>query len=102
LDFKQEMLKKFLGTDNDKNINVLFDRLALIEEYGESGGGFVKVIINGKFQVVRIDFENSPIIMSDAKMFADLIRMATNIASQKILKKINKEIKDSILEDFGK
>lgn len=53
-----------------------------LEVTGESGGGMVKVTINGKHEARRVEID--PAVMDDREMLADLIAAAMNDAARKI------------------
>ncbi|MFO1409217.1 MAG: YbaB/EbfC family nucleoid-associated protein [Steroidobacteraceae bacterium] len=56
--------------------------IALLEVTGESGGGMVKVTVNGKHEVKRVQIE--PALMGDDReMLEDLIAAAMNDAVHK-------------------
>ncbi|CRI66095.1 conserved hypothetical protein ybaB [Thiocapsa sp. KS1] len=62
------------------------ERLAQEEVVGESGGGMVKVTMNGRYQVSRVEID--PALMGDDKeMLEDLISAAVNGASQRVAEK---------------
>lgn len=62
------------------------ERLAQEEVIGESGGGMVKVTMNGRYQVSRVEID--PTLMGDDKeMLEDLISAAVNGASQRVAEK---------------
>ena len=62
------------------------EELARATVSGESGGGLVKVTMNGKHEVARVEIDDS--LMSDDKeMLEDLIAAACNSAVQKIAEK---------------
>jgi DNA-binding YbaB/EbfC family protein len=62
------------------------ERLAQEEVVGESGGGMVKVTMNGRYQVRRVEID--PSLMGDDKeMLEDLITAAINGASQRVAEK---------------
>ena len=54
-----------------------------LEIEGESGGGMVKVIVNGKKTLISVDV-NPEIMKEDKEMLEDLILIATNNAIQKV------------------
>lgn len=69
-----------------EDMKVAQERLALEEVVGESGGGMVKVTMNGRYQVSRVEID--PGVMSDDKeMLEDLITAAINGASQRVAEK---------------
>jgi len=59
------------------------DGLAHITANGESGGGMVKAIVNGKKQLVDLIIDESLYNPEDKEMLKDLIIAATNIAMDK-------------------
>jgi len=56
--------------------------LSKLEFQGESGGGLVKVVLNGQHQAKKIIIDDS--LLSDKEMLEDLIAAAINSASHKI------------------
>lgn len=50
---------------------------------GESGGGLVRCVANGKGEVVSIDIDAAIIVASEKKMMEDLITGAVNVALDK-------------------
>jgi nucleoid-associated protein EbfC len=50
---------------------------------GSSGGGMVKVVANGRQQIVAIDIEKEVVDPEDVEMLQDLILAAANDALQK-------------------
>lgn len=74
----------------------LYNQAANIIAVGESGGGFVKVTVNGHFKIIKIDYENSPLITSDLCMYNDLVIAACNVAMDKVSQMVSTTIKGSI------
>ncbi len=72
--------------------------MKLQEELGErtveatSGGGMVKVVANGKQQVVSIDIEKEVIDPDDSEMLQDLILAAVNDALAKAQEMVSSEM----------
>ncbi|MEW7976830.1 MAG: YbaB/EbfC family nucleoid-associated protein [Candidatus Sedimenticola endophacoides] len=62
------------------------ERLALEEVVGESGGGLVKVTMNGKYEVRRVEIDES-LMGDDKEMLEDLVAAALNSASQRVAAK---------------
>lgn len=62
------------------------ERLAQEEVIGESGGGMVKVTMNGRYQVSRVEIDPS-LMADDKEMLEDLISAAINGASQRVAEK---------------
>lgn len=57
--------------------------LATLEVEGQSGGGMVKVVMNGRHEIRRVNIDDS--LMSDDKdMLEDLIAAAVNDAVRKV------------------
>jgi len=68
-----------------KQAQELQERLAKVQEEaagrtaeGSAGGGMVKVIVNGRLEVVRVHIEPSVLQSGDAQMLEDLIVAAVN------------------------
>jgi DNA-binding YbaB/EbfC family protein len=62
------------------------ERIAQEEVVGESGGGMVKITMNGKHEVRRVEIDDS-LMGDDKEMLEDLIAAAINAASQRIADK---------------
>ena len=60
---------------------------------GESGGGMVKAIVNGRKKVISVTIEESLMTAKDKEMVQDLVVAAINIALQNVELKSNEEIK---------
>jgi len=56
--------------------------LVNLEVIGESGGGLVKVTLNGKHEAKRITIDDS--LLDDKEMLEDLIAAAINSAAHKV------------------
>ena len=59
------------------------DRLGREEVTGESGGGMVKVTMNGRHEVKRVEIDPS-LLADDKEMLEDLVAAAVNGAVQKV------------------
>lgn len=57
--------------------------IAALEVVGESGGGMVKITMNGRHEVRRVQIEPA-VIGEDREMLEDLIAAATNDAVHKV------------------
>jgi len=69
------------------------EKLAREEVIGESGGGMVKVTMNGKHEVKRIEIV--PSLMADEKeMLEDLVVAAVNAAVQRVGEKMQENMVD--------
>ncbi|MEW7978901.1 MAG: YbaB/EbfC family nucleoid-associated protein [Candidatus Sedimenticola endophacoides] len=62
------------------------ERLALEEVVGESGGGLVRVTMNGKYEVRRVEIDEG-LMGDDKEMLEDLVAAALNSASQRVAAK---------------
>lgn len=71
------------------------DNLVNITAEGESGGGMVKTIVNGKRQIVSLDVDDSLLNKEDKQMMQDLIIAAVNKAMDEIDIKTKDELKKS-------
>jgi DNA-binding YbaB/EbfC family protein len=68
------------------------ENLDRITAEGESGGGMVKALVNGRKKVLKIDIEESLLTPVDKTMLQDLVVAAINIALQNVEVKSNEEI----------
>ena len=59
-------------------------RLAAEEREGTSGGGLVKIVLNGRSEMKKISIDKSLIIADESDMLEDLILTAYNDAHNKI------------------
>jgi DNA-binding YbaB/EbfC family protein len=59
------------------------ERLGREEVTGESGGGMVKVTMNGRHEVKRVEIDPS-LLTDDKEMLEDLVAAAVNGAVQKV------------------
>lgn len=65
------------------NMQKAQEELATLEVVGESGGGMVKVTMNGKNEVRRVQIEPSVAGAGDIEMLEDLVAAAFNDASRR-------------------
>lgn len=61
------------------------EELANLEVQGESGGGLVTIIMNGKREVKKVSIDDS-LVGDDRDMLEDLVAAAMNDAVQKVAK----------------
>jgi DNA-binding YbaB/EbfC family protein len=59
--------------------------IAALEIEGQAGGGAVVVLINGEYEMLKIEIKPEVIDPSDREMLQDLIRAAANDARTKLL-----------------
>jgi DNA-binding YbaB/EbfC family protein len=67
------------------------ERLAQEEVIGESGGGMVKVTMNGKHEVRRVEIDDS-LMGDDKEMLEDLVAAAINDASTRVSQKMQESM----------
>ena len=79
--------------DMQSKLKEVQDNLDKITAEGESGGGMVKAIVNGRKKVLSIIIEDSLLTPQDKEMVQDLVVAAVNIALQNVEAKSNDEIK---------
>ena len=86
-----DMMKK--AQEMQKKMQEIQDSLSNLEVEGTSGGGMVKVIMNCKNEVKKIDVDPSIIKQDDKTMMEDLIVAALNDAKSKAEEKSQDEMK---------
>jgi nucleoid-associated protein EbfC len=69
------------------------DNLVRVNASGESGGGMVKAIVNGKKQVISIDIDPAILRSEDKILVQDLIVAAVNKASEEVEVLAKEELK---------
>lgn len=75
------------------------DILSNINVYSESGAGLVKVKLDGKKQVIKINIDSS--LMKEEKfIIEDLVSLAINNASKKVDIEVNNKMTD-LMQDMG-
>ena len=62
--------------------------IANIEVVGESGGGMVKVTLNGKHEAARVQIDPA-LLKEDREMLEDLVAAAINDATHKVTAAVN-------------
>lgn len=67
-------------------------KLAEEEVEGTSGGGMVKVTLNGKFAMTKINIDKSLIDPEEAEVLEDLVLAAYNDAKDKVDAKMNESM----------
>ncbi|MGX2041119.1 YbaB/EbfC family nucleoid-associated protein [Methylocaldum sp. MU1018] len=66
-----------------ENLQKAQDELAALEVQGESGGGLVKVVMNGKKEVKKVSIDES-LVKDDRDMLEDLVAAAVNDAVNRV------------------
>lgn len=59
---------------------------------GEAGGGMVRVVLNGKYEVLEVNIEPKAYEAGDRTLVEDLIRAAFNQASTKIAEEVRQRM----------
>jgi nucleoid-associated protein EbfC len=75
------MMKQVQKMQND--LQKAQEKLAQEEVEAESGGGMVKVVMNGQHEVKRVSIDDS-LMGDDKEMLEDLVAAAMNAAVQKV------------------
>jgi DNA-binding YbaB/EbfC family protein len=73
------------------NLKKAQDEIATIEVVGESGGGMVKVTMNGQHNVKKVQLEPA-VVSEDREMLEDLIVAATNDAVKKVEARVQEKM----------
>jgi nucleoid-associated protein EbfC len=66
--------------------------LANIEVLGESGGGMVKVTLNGRHEAKRVQIEPTVLAGEDREMLEDLLTAAINDAVRKLEARVQEKM----------
>jgi DNA-binding YbaB/EbfC family protein len=66
-----------------ENLKKAQEEIAALEIEGEAGGGLVKVVMTGRYEVRRVQIDDS-LIGDDREMLEDLVAAACNDASRKV------------------
>ncbi|MEQ8335761.1 MAG: YbaB/EbfC family nucleoid-associated protein [Cyclobacteriaceae bacterium] len=69
------------------------EELGSVTAEAESGGGLVKVVVNGRKEVVSLQIDPSLINKDDAEMMQDLVIAAVNLAIQSVEVKAREYLK---------
>lgn len=73
-------------------MNELRDRTARIEATGSSGGGMVKVTLNGSLDMLSCEIAPEAVDPADITLLQDLVRAAFNDAALKVKEEVQKEL----------
>ena len=76
-----------------KRMEEMQEKLAQEEVEGISGGGMVKVILNGKFEMKKVEIDKSLVVADEADILEDLIVAAHNDAKAKVENMMNEGMK---------
>ena len=86
-----DMMRK--AQEMQKKMQEIQDSLSNLEVEGTSGGGIVKIIMNCKNEVKKIDIDPSIIKNDEKEVMEDLIIAALNDAKSKAEEKSQEEMK---------
>jgi DNA-binding YbaB/EbfC family protein len=75
------------------------EELARLEVTGESGAGLVKVIMNGRHEIKRVDLDDA-LLTEDKSMIEDLVAAACNDAVHKV-ERTQQEKMSGLATGFG-
>ena len=88
----KDMMKK--AQEMQKKMQEIQDSLSNLEVEGTSGGGIVKIIMNCKNEVKKIDIDSSIIKNDEKEVMEDLIIAALNDAKSKAEEKSQDKMKE--------
>lgn len=77
------------------NMQKAQEQLGALEVTGESGGGMVKVVMNGRHEVRRVQIDPS-VATSDREMLEDLVAAACNDATRRIGEAVQQHMTDAM------
>ena len=77
-----------------KKMEDMQNQLAQQEVEGLSGGGMVKVTLNGKFEMKKLEIDKSLVVAEEADILEDLIVAAHNDAKNKVEAMMNDSMKN--------
>jgi len=81
------------------NMEKVKKELAKTEVIGRSGGDMVKITMNGKHQVNRVEIDET-VMKDDKEMLEDLIVVAINDANQRV-EEVTKERMSNVTSSMG-
>ena len=71
------------------------DNLVNVQASGESGGGMVKAVVNGKRQLISLDIDPSLLKSEDKMVLQDLVIAAVNKAAEEAEIRAKEELRKS-------
>lgn len=86
-----DMMKK--AQEMQKKMQEMQESLSSLEVEGTSGGGMVKVVMNCKNEIKKIDIDQSIINKDEKEVMEDLVVAALNDAKTKAEEKSQEEMK---------
>lgn len=91
-----DLMKK--AQELQSNLQKTQQELEAMEVTGESGGGMVKITMNGRHDVRRVDID--PTSLDDKEMLEDLVAAAINDSIRKV-EKLSKEKMSDVAGGLG-
>jgi DNA-binding YbaB/EbfC family protein len=67
------------------------EQIGALEVTGESGGGMVKVVMNGRHEVRRVEIDPA-VATSDREMLEDLVAAACNDATRRVAEAVQQHM----------
>ena len=77
-----------------KRMEEMQEKLAQEEVNSSSGGGMVSIVMNGKFEVKKLNIDSSLVNAEEKDILEDLIIAAFNDAKNKVDEKMQNGVKD--------
>jgi DNA-binding YbaB/EbfC family protein len=71
------------------------DNLVNVKASGESGGGMVKAVVNGKHQLISLDIDQALLKTNDKLVLQDLVVAAVNKATEEADIRAKEELRKS-------
>ncbi len=75
-----------------ERMNEMQARLAELEVEGSAGGGMVRVVMDGKGQLRRVEIDKSLVDPEEVEILEDLILAAANDAKSKVEARVQEEM----------
>ncbi len=75
-----------------ERMNEMQARLAELEVEGSAGGGLVRVVMDGKGQLRRVEIDKSLVDPEEVEILEDLILAAANDAKSKVEARVQEEM----------
>ncbi|MGB5132329.1 MAG: YbaB/EbfC family nucleoid-associated protein [Steroidobacteraceae bacterium] len=77
------------------NMQKAQEQLGSLEVTGEAGGGMVKVVMNGRHEVRRVQIDPA-IAADDREMLEDLVAAACNDAARRVAEAVQQRMADAM------
>ncbi|MDM5148059.1 YbaB/EbfC family nucleoid-associated protein [Candidatus Persebacteraceae bacterium Df01] len=82
-----------------ENLEKTQSEIGALQITGESGGGMVRIVVNGERLVRKVHIDST--LLTDGDMLQDLIAAAMNNAMQKAEAEINEKIQSSLNNELN-